>query len=207
MLVNRPEGALKAVLVSRAGRVWVDAGRLCVDLTITGPWPGAGVVGARWERLHDPADLADWLSACDVGLHRVEVGPDDLADALTLRIALWGLTRAAVQGLTRPRGAVSVVNTYAAGVPLVPHLGGGGRQWAGPTAAQALATIARDAVELYADPLQLTRLRECASNDCPRPFYDTSRAGTRRWCDPVRCGDRQRARAYRKTRRQHEPSN
>ena len=197
MDTDRPEGLLKAIHVSPAGRVWVDAGRLSVDFAMTGPWPGLGAFAARWEALRAPDDLVDWLTACDLELGVVDLGAGDLAHALELRAGIWGLDRAAIEGRPRPRAAVATVNAYAATAPLVPQLGRAGRQWSAPTARQALATIARDAIELHAEPAVLIRLRECASSDCQRIFYDTSRPGTRRWCDPVRCGDRQRARTYR----------
>ena len=203
MTAHRPEGALKAIRVSGTGRVWVDAGRLCVDLAMTGPWPEVADVAARWESLKAPEDLADWFTACDLGLGELEVGTRDLAHALELRAGIWGLTRAAVDGSRRPRTAVATVNAYAANAALVPQLADAGRRWSRSSPAQVLATVARDTVELHAHPDQLVRLRECASPDCPRVFYDTSRPGTRRWCDPVRCGDRQRARTYRRTR--HQP--
>ena len=197
MPISRAVGLLKAVHESPAGGLWVDAGRLSLDFTMTGPWPGLGAFAQRWEGLHAPGDLADWFSACELRLGRIDVAPSDLSEALQLRDALWGLTRAHLERRPHPRQAVTTVNAYAAGSPLVPQLRSTGRSWARPTAGQALATIARDAVELYADAAQLARLRECSSDDCRRPFFDTSRPGTRRWCDPVRCGDRQRARAYR----------
>lgn len=198
---GRMEGVLAAVLTSSAGRIWVDAGRLNVDFAMTGPWPGAGPAAARWEGMSRPDDLADWLTACPLRLPALRVTAPDLRDALRLRDAVWGLTRAAVESRERPRRATTTVNKYAAGPPVVPQLTARGRSWLGPTTAQVLATIARDAVELHSDAAQLVRLRECASDDCPRSFYDTSRPGTRRWCDPVRCGDRQRARRYRSEHR------
>jgi predicted RNA-binding Zn ribbon-like protein len=98
---------------------------------------------------------------------------------------------------------VRAVNEAAAAPPLVPRLAADGAHagWAAPTAAAALSTIARDAVDLLGDPRQRARLRECASDDCPLVFYDDSRPGRRRWCSDERCGDRARARAYRDRRR------
>jgi len=205
MPIVRPEGALSSILVSSAGRIWVDAGRLCVDFAMTGPWPEAGSAAARWEGVHEPSDLADWFTACELELAQLAVGPSDLASALELRAGLWGLTRAAIEGRPRPRDGVATVNSYARATSLAPQLGSPGRRWSSPTAVQALANIARDAVELHGDPVQLRRLRECASDDCPRVFFDASRPGTRRWCDAVRCGDRQRARAYRRSRTHGPP--
>ena len=42
------------------------------------------------------------------------------------------------------------------------------------------------------------RYKLCAAADCGAAFYDFSKSGKGRWCK-VRCGDKMRARAYRKT--------
>lgn len=41
------------------------------------------------------------------------------------------------------------------------------------------------------------RLRTCASEECRWVFYDTSRSGTRAWCDMNTCGARSKMRQYR----------
>lgn len=72
--------------------------------------------------------------------------------------------------------------------------------WAPPVqAAQGLATLAREAIELLSGPLS-GRIRECASDDCPLVFVDVSRPGTRRWCAMERCGNRHKLRALRARR-------
>ena len=48
----------------------------------------------------------------------------------------------------------------------------------------------------------LAHVRECAARDCAWLFLDTSRNGTRRWCDMAVCGNREKARRFqRRTRR------
>jgi predicted RNA-binding Zn ribbon-like protein len=187
---------------SSTGREWVAAGRLCMDFVMTGPPTEYGAAYDKFERLAEPADLARWLAACELRADGVQVSRADLSRALELRDALWRLTVAANHGQPTPLADAALVNDVAAGRPLVPRLVDGRQAWDRPTVRQALVEVARDAVALHGHPDQLGRLRECASEDCPRPFYDTSRAGVRRWCDPVRCGDRQRARAYRAHRRE-----
>ena len=61
---------------------------------------------------------------------------------------------------------------------------------------QALATIAREAVGLFADGAH-DRLRECAADDCALVFYDESRSNNRRWCSMQRCGNRAKVQAHR----------
>jgi predicted RNA-binding Zn ribbon-like protein len=56
-------------------------------------------------------------------------------------------------------------------------------------APQALSTLAREMIELLSGPLS-GRIRECASDNCPLVFVDSSRPGARRWCAMERCGNR-----------------
>jgi predicted RNA-binding Zn ribbon-like protein len=42
----------------------------------------------------------------------------------------------------------------------------------------------------------LTRLRRCDGDGCGWLFLDTTRNHSRRWCDPLDCGNRARVRAY-----------
>jgi predicted RNA-binding Zn ribbon-like protein len=72
--------------------------------------------------------------------------------------------------------------------------------WAVPArATQALSTMAREMIELLSGPLA-ERIHECASDDCPLVFVDTSRPGARRWCAMERCGNRHKLRALRARR-------
>ncbi|MEU0486187.1 CGNR zinc finger domain-containing protein, partial [Streptosporangium sp. NPDC006013] len=78
--------------------------------------------------------------------------------------------------------------------------GGTTAGWAPPVrATQALSTLAREMIELLSGPLS-GRIRECASDDCPLVFVDSSRPGARRWCAMERCGNRHKLRALRARR-------
>jgi len=55
--------------------------------------------------------------------------------------------------------------------------------------------LAQAAVELLTAD-QPPRLHACASGTCRWLFLDTSRNGTRRWCDMKICGNREKARRY-----------
>jgi predicted RNA-binding Zn ribbon-like protein len=90
-----------------------------------------------------------------------------------------------------------VINAAAAAPPLVPALRpDGGTTVVAPTAAAALATLARDAIDLFGGPLA-HRIRVCAADDCGLLFVDASRPGRRRWCSMERCGNRAKIRTHR----------
>jgi predicted RNA-binding Zn ribbon-like protein len=64
------------------------------------------------------------------------------------------------------------------------------------TAAQALSTLARDAIDLFTGPLA-DRIRQCNGRRCSLLFVDASRPGKRRWCSMQRCGNLHKQRTYR----------
>ncbi|MBO0854418.1 MAG: CGNR zinc finger domain-containing protein, partial [Nocardia sp.] len=67
------------------------------------------------------------------------------------------------------------------------------------TCAQALAALAADAVELLGGP-DRGRVEQCEREGCTRLYVDTSRAGSRRWCDMAICGNRAKSASFRARR-------
>ena len=172
-----------------------DPGALCLELLTTG---GPGYF-ARFEVLHEPADLVRWAgeSRLPDGLEPV-VAPDEVWAARVLRDALWRLATARVDGRAPSPADLAVVNEAAAQTPPAPRITGrGGRDWVpGATGTQLLSAVARDAVDLLTGPYA-HRIRECGSHNCYLLFVDTSRPGRRRWCAMERCGNRNKVRAHR----------
>lgn len=172
-------------------------GRPAIDLAHTG---GEGE-HARWEILYGADDLARYLGVV-LDLPDVRAGDGDLAPARALRAVVDRIARALAAG-GRPAGSdVAALNAAAAPPPLVPVLLTGGGTAAvdpaggAPSAAAVLATIARDAVDLFGGPLA-HRIRVCAAEDCGLLFVDASRPGRRRWCSMERCGTRAKVRTHR----------
>ena len=60
--------------------------------------------------------------------------------------------------------------------------------------------VARSAGELLTSD-RLGQVRVCAADDCDWLFLDTSRNGSRRWCDMRVCGNRSKVRRYRAAQR------
>ncbi|MCU7822753.1 CGNR zinc finger domain-containing protein [Kitasatospora sp. DSM 101779] len=189
------DAATGLVLHPREGAAFrFDPGALCLELLPTGG-PGAY---ARYEVLHRPADLADWIAACRLHTGEVSVDDSELAAARELRDALWRLTEARAAGLAGTAEDYAAVNRAAAVPPPAPRIGPDGRRAApGPTTASAvLSAVARDAVDLFTGPYA-DRIRVCGGHDCQLHFVDTSRPGRRRWCSMERCGNRHKVRALR----------
>jgi predicted RNA-binding Zn ribbon-like protein len=175
-----------------------DGGAVVVDFAFTG---GDGPY-AVFESLHEPLDLARWLAEPPLDLPvALAVSGDELDAARRLRSHVFAILRALAHREALPRAAVAALNRAAAVPPLAPKLGSGGgeavRRWVAPvTVEAALSTLARELIDVATGP-RAARVRECASDDCPLIFVDTSRAGARRWCSMERCGNRHKVRAYR----------
>jgi predicted RNA-binding Zn ribbon-like protein len=184
---------------TRGGSFRFDAGALCLDFAHTG---GEGRY-AVFEALHQPADLAEWLAQPPLAaVMTVPMTTRDLAAAKVLRQAIWDVAHDQAARRSLSPQAVGIINRSAAAAPLVPELATGGTTagWAPPVrATQALSTLAREMIELLSGPLS-GRIRECASDDCPLVFVDSSRPGARRWCAMERCGNRHKLRALRARR-------
>ena len=182
----------------KGGSFWFDAGAVCLDFAHTG---GEGQC-AVFESLHEPADLGEWLAAQPLHAAVATVTADELAAAKTLRQAIWEAAHARADRRAIPAAAVAIINRAAAAAPLSPELAADGTtaRWAEPVrATQALSSIAREMIELLSGPLS-DRIRECASDNCPLVFVDSSRPGARRWCAMERCGNRHKLRALRARR-------
>jgi predicted RNA-binding Zn ribbon-like protein len=174
-------------------------GRLCLDLTVTGDMG----YGSRFERLISPAELRRWFSISPLRLRNIRVGPADVEDAKALRGAIWRVVGAVLARSAPAPGDVRLINRVGREPALMRELrpGAESMRWHRPTAAQALATIAQDAVVLLGEPAQRMRIHRCENPRCRVVFYDDSRPGLRRWCAPNRCGDRIRAKLYRERRK------
>ncbi|MFJ6524635.1 CGNR zinc finger domain-containing protein [Streptomyces longwoodensis] len=191
-----PERSPGLTLVSHDGKPYrFDPGALCLELLTTGG-PGAF---ARYEVLHEPADLVAWAARSRLpdGLD-LTVSGAEVERARAVRDALFLLTADRAHGRPLDAGHVEVVNAAAAAPPLVTRLlADGTRAWApGATGTGLLSTVARDAIDLFTGPYA-DRVRECGAHDCYLLFVDTSRPGRRRWCAMEHCGNRAKVRAHR----------
>ena len=186
----------QSILHGEWARFIFVAGRLCIDFTQTG-----GESGKRsyWERLHQPSDLADWLSESPLQLEKVPINLEEFNEALSLREAIWRVAQATMHHEIPSTGDIAFINRVAAGPDLAPQLMSDDLKkiWHSPvTAGSVLSMIARDAIGLFSGELRF-RIRECENPKCGLMFVDASRPGKRRWCLMKRCGNMIKTSRYR----------
>ncbi|OLF10900.1 hypothetical protein BLA60_12760 [Actinophytocola xinjiangensis] len=181
-------------------RFTFDPGSFAIELLLTGG-PGAYAI---WEILHEPADLARWLTTSrltDTAPLRVEdlhITRTDLDRIREFRDCLWRAAEAVIRG-DHPSGIdLTVINAAADRRP-VPRLDPATltQTWGTPVhGVQVLGAAAVDAIEVLANA-PAGRLRQCSADNCQLLFVDTSRPGNRRWCSMQRCGNRAKVAAHR----------
>jgi len=187
-------------------------GDLAVDFTNT--------VGSRGdtpeEHLKLYADLLSWAEVRGVVTHaeaqRLSRSAADnpaaagaaLASALKLREALYRVIATAIAGRKPAAGDLAVVNGHVTASfegarltrksnGLVLSFDGEGRS---VLEAPILAPVTRAAIELLTTDA-IGRVRLCGDPSCAWLFVDTTRSGTRRWCDMKVCGNRNKVRRFR----------
>lgn len=174
---------------------------LALDLVNTRPAAGdllATVEALRaWlrlqaDRLPEAAERAAALTGADLAaVHRIRA-----ATARLLHHARHGTAPgpADLETLHRAQRAAPAITELAwTGTALV-----AARRRTGPPGDRLAAALAEAAAGLLADPA-VTRIRECAAEDCVLLFLPAH--PRRRWCSPTGCGNRARvARHYRRRR-------
>jgi predicted RNA-binding Zn ribbon-like protein len=122
-----------------------------------------------------------------------EVAAAVVARARGLRDALYEVFAAVADGRRAHAAAVATLNERMRGLELGDDL-----EWrwaAGANAPDAfLLPVLRAAVELLASGRE--RVKICQADDCIWLFFDTSKNGSRRWCDMKQCGNRMKARRW-----------
>lgn len=190
-------------------------GVLCLDFANTvNAWLGEE---CRGDYLKDFCDLVRWgvrSGALDADLappllaaaeERVGEATAILEEARNMRGVLRRVFLARADGEMPDAGDIEALNNAVSWamshLELTADNGGFGWAWhrdRQPPLDRVLWPVARSAADLLtsADP---RRLKTCPADDCGWMFYDTSKAGRRRWCDMSTCGNRAKAhRHYRK---------
>jgi len=136
--------------------------------------------------------VADFVNTLDL-----EHGEDVLADASGL--ARWLRTRGLWDG--RPSGAdlasARAVREASSRTGVGVHFGAGALQLTSPSGGIG-AVIAAAGQAMMDGSWQ--RLKACRADSCRWAFVDSSRNHSRQWCSMQVCGNREKARAYRRRR-------
>jgi predicted RNA-binding Zn ribbon-like protein len=154
---------------------------------------------APLEMLDRPAALDAWYRESKTVDAGPSAGPADLVDAIALREAIYALVATRLFGDAQRPADVSLLNEFARAAPVAPQLTPTGRH-IDATPAQALATVARAAVDLLGGP-DAHLLKECQRPECNQVFIDRSRGFRREWCSMTTCGNKVKGATYRARQR------
>jgi len=184
-------------------------GELAIDFTNT--------VGDRGsdpeEHFNTFGDIVAWAEARDVisrgaaASLRQRAGADPggarraWRSAVAFREALYNVIAAASAGRRARPADLAIVNERVAETFTGASLAQAGERFSLETPAEVwldpvLRPVVRAAVDLLTSEA-LTRVRTCADDTCGWLFVDTTRSGTRRWCDMRSCGNRAKVRRFR----------
>ncbi|GAA3038520.1 CGNR zinc finger domain-containing protein [Kitasatospora sp. NPDC058063] len=149
----------------------------------------------RFEMFVTPERLNAWYLDCGL-VDTITPGDEhDVREATTVREAIYRLVTNRRLDEAFDREALAVLNAAARKPPVTPQLTMTGRHNEA-TPEQALATVARQAVELLSGP-DVPLMKECGNPECTRVYIDRSRGMRRQWCGMESCGNKIKAAAYR----------
>lgn len=157
------------------------------------------------EMLPTQRALAHWIADSGLVDNRIEVTPDDLERAKTVREAMFRLIASLLDSTAPADADRRLVNRTATGPRPVAQLTTTGTVRRTGTLGAVLAVLATDCIELFEGP-DRDLLSRCADPKCTRVFLDRSRGRRRRWCDMKGCGDRAKASAYRQRHSRQTPA-
>lgn len=170
------------------------AGVLCLDFINT--------VGTRQngeparEKLRGAHDLARWIAQSGIAAQ----APKPFRRSIELREALWRIFDSTLDGRSPGENDLKLLNRELAAARARERLIYAGREFRIERDPSLLGAIARSAADLLTSD-DLARVRRCPGEACGWLFLDTSRNGSRQWCDMRICGNRAKARHFRERAR------
>jgi len=153
------------------------------------------------EELSDPKALATWLVARGLMDAGQPVGDSDLRHAIAVREAMRGVI-AGNSGRRVYPVDIATLNEAASASRLRMRFGAGGKGRVEPETGGAVGAIGRLVATLYSamQNEDWERLKLCTSDSCRWAFFDRSKNHSSRWCTMASCGNREKARRFRRSR-------
>lgn len=187
-------------------------GHLAIDFTNTVGSRG----GVPEEHFNTYGDVVSWAEARGVmgraearrlrqdAARRPAAARDARASVVALREALYRVIDAASSGRKPAAADLARVNAGVgasfSGARLRPDRGRLELSFEGAHTARLheplVTPVIRAAVDLLTTGA-IARVRRCGDESCGWLFLDTTRSGTRRWCDMTVCGNRNKVRRFR----------
>jgi predicted RNA-binding Zn ribbon-like protein len=154
------------------------------------------------EELSSSEALRGWLAAHGLLHDGVPLTLPDLRTAIEVREALRALALAN-SGAAVDAAAVETLNRIASRAPLSVRFGPDGVARFEPADGGLAGALARLLGHVRTATVDGTwrRLKACSNDECRWVFYDYSKNRSGAWCTMAACGDKLKARAYRRRRR------
>ena len=151
------------------------------------------------ELFGSPEELGVWLSSNGIASKDVRPDAEDLRDAVALREALRRILLSNTGVEVDTAAEFSVLDAAAARARVELHFSGRESDLlpAAEGTAAALGRIVIAVHESMADG-SWSRLKACRASDCEWAFVDTAKNHSRQWCSMESCGNREKARAFRR---------
>ncbi len=130
----------------------------------------------------------------------IAVSADDLAAAIELGEAVYGVVAARLEHRPLKVSDVDLINSRASQRRLTPRLDRGGSINRDGAASQLLASLGADLLDLLAAG-DIEKVKSCAHPDCTRLYLDSSRGKNRHWCGMSTCGNKVKVQAFRARQR------
>jgi predicted RNA-binding Zn ribbon-like protein len=169
------------------------------------------------EHFNTYADVVSWAETRGVigraeakrlrqeAARRAAAAAEALASVRSLRESLYHALATAASGRTPAATDLARINAAVgasfSGAHLRPHGGRLELRFAPDDGATRLdepitTPVVRAAIDMLTTDA-IRRVRRCADSSCAWLFTDTTRSGTRRWCDMKVCGNRNKVRRFR----------
>jgi predicted RNA-binding Zn ribbon-like protein len=156
------------------------------------------------EELEDQNTLKAWLVAKGLLDGSQSVDVSDLKHAIALREAIRAVIGANSGSRVYPV-EIATLNEAAAASGLGMRFGADGKPRLEPEATGVVAAMGRIVATMYRamENEEWKRLRLCSSASCRWAYYDRSKNQSSRWCTMASCGNREKARRFRRQSKTH----
>jgi predicted RNA-binding Zn ribbon-like protein len=153
------------------------------------------------EELRDPNTLRSWLVAHGLMREDEPVEESDLKHAVALREAMRSVVGGNNGRQVYPVD-VATLNEAARASRLRMRFGRDGKPRLEPEATGPVGAMGRLVAALYSamQDEDWQQLKLCTDDDCRWAFFDRSKNHSSRWCSMASCGNRAKARRFRKRR-------
>ena len=195
---------------SRAGSLTLVAGALALDFANTSSGRGGPT---HLDHLREPVHVVAWAEhagvvdtatakRCDARIRTNDGGFGELLqDALALREAIYGVATALAGARKPPQRDLATIKGACARAIAAADLAPGaeGYRWTWPTDPPVPETILGPIALSAAGLLRggdLSRVKQCAGEQCGWLFFDLTKNKSRRWCEMSVCGNRAKARRF-----------